>query len=137
MVLLYKVRDKRRFLMVVLERLTGSASVSFEGDLGRTALLEVYGASGEETQILKRNTIWPRQDFVVLPLESATVGTIMKAVGGTMPKSILHIQVEKDGRLELGMYDSFAPRAMFFGPTISGLIESLIKEDILSPWIER
>jgi hypothetical protein len=42
------------------------------------------------------------------------VGPIMAAVGGTVPRGIIHIQVQKDGRLELGLYDNFAPKCMFF-----------------------
>jgi hypothetical protein len=73
------------------------------------------------TEVLKRNTLWPKQDFVVLPLEAKTVGPIVAAVGGTVPKSILHIQAEKCGRLELGFYDNFASKGMFFGPAVRGL----------------
>jgi hypothetical protein len=135
---LYKVRDKRRFLMAALRELAGSAFVSFEGDLSGTALTGAIGASDEETKALKRNTLWRKQDFVVLPLEAETVGSIMAAVGGTVPRSILHIQVEKDGRLELGLYDNFAPKGMFFGPAVTPqFIGTLQNEDVLSPWSER
>lgn len=113
---LYKVHDKRRFLMAALRQLAGSAFVSFEGDLSGTALIEVTGASGDETKALKRNTLWPKQDFVVLSLEADTVGSIMSAVGGTVPRSILHIQVEKEGLLELGLYDNFAPKECSLDP---------------------
>jgi hypothetical protein len=135
---LYKVRDKRRFLMAALQHLAGSAFVSFEGDLSGTALVEANGASGDETEVLKRNTLWPRQDFVVLPLETETIKSILAAVGGTVPRSILHIQVEKDGRLELGLYDNFAPKEMFFGPAVTPLfIETMQSEGLLSIWTER
>lgn len=63
MPLLYKVRDKRRFLAAALE-VVGDAQVSFEGDLSSTTLSDVPGASSDETQVLKRNTLWPKQDFV-------------------------------------------------------------------------
>ena len=135
---LYKVQDKRRFLIAALQQLAGSAFVSFEGDLRGTALIEASGASGDETTALKRNTLWPKQDFVVLPLEAETVGSIMEAVGGTVPRSILHIQVEKEGRLELGLYDNFAPKAMFFGPALTPeVLENLQSDGILSHWTER
>jgi hypothetical protein len=57
MSLLYKVRDKRRFLAAVLAELAGVAQVSFEGDLSSTSLFDVAGASSDETQVLKRNTL--------------------------------------------------------------------------------
>ena len=135
---LYKVHDKRRFLMGALQHLAGSAFVSFEGDLRGTTLIGAVGASGDETEALKRNTLWPKQDFVVLPLEADTIGTIMAAVGGTVPRSILHIQVEKEGRLELGLYDNFAPRVMFFGPAVTPQIfDNFLNHGVLPHWTER
>jgi hypothetical protein len=44
MPLLYKVRDKRRFLAAALAELAGIAQVPFEGDLGGTSLFDVDGA---------------------------------------------------------------------------------------------
>jgi len=124
--------------MAALRELAGSAFVSFEGDLSGTALIGATSASDDQTKALKRNTLWPKQDFVVLPLEAETVGSIMTAVGGTVPRSILHIKVEKDGRLELGLYDNFAPRGMFFGSAVTPqFIETLQNENVLSLWTER
>ena len=135
---LYKVRDKRAFLMAAFGALAGSAIVSFEGNLSGTDLLSVTGASGDETTALKRNTLWPKQDFVVLPLESDTVGAIMAAVGGTVPRSTLHIQVEKAGQLQLGLYDNFAPRAMLFGPALTPqVVASFQNHGLISPWTEK
>jgi hypothetical protein len=138
MPLLYKVRDKRRFLAAALAELAGVAKVSFEGDLSSTSLLDVAGASSDETQVLKRNTLWPKQDFVVLPLEAEMVGPIMAAVGGTVPRGIIHIQVQKDGRLELGLYDNFAPTCMFLGSSItSTFLATLQDTGTLVHWTER
>jgi hypothetical protein len=95
MSLFYKIRDKRRSLISALTELAGSAHISFEGDLSGTFITRVPGASSEETQVLKRSTLWPKQDLVVLPLEADLVKPIMAAVGGTVPRGILHIQIEK------------------------------------------
>jgi hypothetical protein len=111
------VMDKGRFLAATMTELAAaSARISFEGDLGTLKLASVPGASETETPILKRNTLWPRQDFIVLPLEPDLVRVIVSAVGGTIPRKILHIQIEKDGRLELGIYDNPTPDSTFFGP---------------------
>jgi hypothetical protein len=135
---LYKVRDKRRFLMAALQQFAGSAYISFEGNLQGTSLVGTPGASEVETNVLKRNTLWPKQDFVVLPLEPEMVKPIIAAIGGTVPMSILHIQIQKDGRLELGLYDNFAPKGIFFGPAVTPFfIATLQNEGILSPWTER
>ena len=108
-----------------------------EGNLSGTSLFDVAGASSDETQVLKRNTLWPKQDFVVLPLEAEMVGPIMAAVGGTVPRGIIHIQVQKDGRLELGLYDNFAPKFMFFGSSLtSTFLATLQDTGTLVHWTE-
>ena len=138
MPLLYKVRDKRRFLAAALAELAGDAQVSFEGDLSMTSLSDVPGASNDETQVLKRGTLWPKQDFVVLPLEVEMVLPIMAAVGGTVPRGLIHIQVQKEGRLQLGLYDNFDPNCIFLGPGLTpSFIATLQEAGVLTHWIER
>jgi hypothetical protein len=135
---LYKIRNKRAFLTAAFRELAGSAIVSFEGSLSGTGLLNVTGASGEETKVLKRNTLWPKQDFIVLPLEPDTAASIMVAIGGTVPRGILHIQVEKAGQLQLGVYDNFAPKAMLFGPALTPQIVANFQNDgLISSWTEK
>ena len=138
MPLLYKVRDKRRFLAAALAELAGNAQVSFEGDLSMTSLSDVPGASNDETQVLKRGTLWPKQDFVVLPLEVEMVRPIMAAVGGTVPRGLIHVQVQKEGRLQLGLYDNFDPNCIFLGPGLTpSFIATLQEAGVLTHWIER
>jgi hypothetical protein len=102
-----------------MEELAGNAHISFEGDLGSSKLTSISGASGEETSLLKRNTIWPKQDFVVLPLEPAMGKPILSALGGSIPKSVRHIQIEKSGVLEFGAFDNFYPECLFLGKALS------------------
>lgn len=64
---------------------------------------------------LKRNTLRPKQDFVIVLLEPSTVEKIIPAIGGSVPKAILHIQIEKNGVLQFGAYDNFYPECIFFG----------------------
>jgi hypothetical protein len=135
---LYKIRDKRRFLVAAMEELAGAALISFEGNLDATSLFKLNGASGDETQVLKRNTLWPKQDFVVLELEPDLVKPIIGAVGGTVPRGILHIQIEKGNCLELGLYDNFDPKASHFGSTLTPLFFGKLEaEGILTKWVER
>ena len=138
MSLLYKVRDKRRFLAAALAELAGDAQVSFEGDLSMTSLFNVPGASNDETQVLKRGTLSPKQDFIVLPLEADMVRPIMAAVGGTVPRTLTHVQVQKEGRLQLGLYDNFDPNSMFLGAGLTpSFIATMQEAGILTRWIER
>ena len=84
------VRDKRRLLLAMMERLAGGAHISFEGDLSALRLSDIPGASQDETGALKRNTLWPKQDFMVLPLELSTSRAIVSAIGGTVPGTNSH-----------------------------------------------
>ncbi len=126
------VRDKRRFLLAIMEELAGNAHVSFEGDLRNLRLSSLPGASEAETASLKRNTLWPKQEFVVLPLEPSTSKTILSAIGGTVPGSIIHVQIEKDGVLEFGAYDNFHPECIYFGGGLrQEFLESMVSQGLL------
>jgi hypothetical protein len=126
------VHFKNQLLLRVMKQLAGDAEISFEGDLHSLSLLSALGASTEETDLLKRSTNWPRQDFVILPLEPDTIQSIQRAMGGTIPKSVLHIQIAKAGRLEFGAYDQFHPGALFFGEALSsGFLDALVCDGIL------
>jgi hypothetical protein len=134
----WKILDKPRFLIAAMKELAGAAHVSFEGDLRATKLSKLSNASDAESLVLKRNTLSPKQDFIVVPLETDLIGAISSAIGGTIPKSILHIQIEKNGRLELGLYDNFQPKAIFFGPALSpSFLEHLQAEGVVREWIDR
>jgi hypothetical protein len=129
------VRDKRRLLLVMMEKLAGGAHISFEGDLSTLRLSSIPGASHEETDALKRNTLLPKQDFIVLPLESATSKTIVSAIGGTVPSTILHIQIEKGGSIQFAAYDNFHPEGIVFNEmTDKSILESLVSEGIMRPY---
>jgi hypothetical protein len=108
------VRDKRRFLLAMMEELAGNSHISFEGDLHNLRLGSIPGASEAETVALKRNTLWPKQDFIVLPLEPSMEKAILSAIGGTVPGCIIHVQIEKEGVLQFGAYDTFHPECIYF-----------------------
>ena len=132
------VRDKRRLLLAMMEELAGDAHTSFEGDFSGLRLLSTPGASQEETPALKRNTRWPKQDFVVLPLEPSMSKTIVSAIGGTVPSAIIHIQIEKNGLLQFAAYDNFHPLCIVFGPGVKRtVLQSLVSQNILRPYTER
>jgi len=121
--------------MAVMEKLAGHASrMSLEGKLEVFRILSFPGATREEAGVLKRNTILPKQDFVIVPLEPLTAPAILKAIGGRVPRRVRHIQIERAGILEFGAYDSFDPECLFLGPAItSQFIASLVELGILQP----
>jgi hypothetical protein len=56
-------------LWAFLRHCVGNGRVSFEGDLQQLGILSMQGASYDETELLERQTTWPRQDFVILPIQ--------------------------------------------------------------------
>lgn len=115
-----------------MTRLAGNARISFEGGSSVQGLTVLEGASEEETDLLHRNTTWPRQQFVIVPLETPNLQSIWKAIGGTLSRDILHIQIEKEGHLAFSAYDRFHPDCVVFGPSIEPeFIESLIEQRLL------
>jgi hypothetical protein len=132
----WKVRKKGQLLLALMEELEGNAHVSFEGNLRSLLLLTYPGASSEPTDVLNRNTRWPIQDFVVAPLELSSSKKIYAALGGVVPRTVLHVQIEKNGVLQFGAYDDFHPECIFFGSAVtSQVLESLVSNDILQPLI--
>ena len=46
---------------------------------------------------------------------------------------MLHVQIEKANRLELGLYDNCAPKASFFGPSPTSIFfANLLGDGIIS-----
>jgi hypothetical protein len=128
----WKVHYKNRFLLAVMEELAGNAKICFEGDLQTLPILRFPGASTEETGAFKRNTTWPKQDFVIVPLEPSTVRPILAAIGGTIPRDIWHILIAKAGKLEFAAYDNFHPECLYFGKALKQrFLESLVSDGLL------
>jgi hypothetical protein len=128
----WKVLNKGQLLLALMGELEGGARISFEGGLRATRLLSLPGASFEPAGALKRNTQWPEQDFTVIPLEPSSSKKIYSALGGTIPKTVLHVQIEKNGTLQFGAYDNFHPECIFFGTAIKQeFIDSLISKGML------
>jgi|SRR5215467_751495 len=134
----WKVRDKGQLLLALMEELEGNAHVSFEGSLRSLPLASYPGICSEPTEALKRNTLWPKQDFVAIPLDASSSKKIFAALGGGVPKSVLHVQIEKNGVLEFGAYDNFHPECIFFGSAVTNrLLESLVSKNIIQPLAEE
>jgi len=113
-------RDKAGLLIAMMKTLAGNAHISFEGDLSRCVFPPELDRSESETAILRRQTIAPVQDFVLLRLEPETIQPIL---GTVLPESrfmkhVIHIQIEKDGVLQFAAYDNFHRDCVECGPGV-------------------
>jgi CO dehydrogenase nickel-insertion accessory protein CooC1 len=69
---------------------------------------------------------------VVVPLEADSIGTILAAIGGALPRKIIHVQVEKAGILQFGAYDQFQPGCIVFGSTVNRrFLEALVSQGVM------
>ena len=103
------VRDKPGLLVAMMRELAGNANISFEGDLSRCRLSIIAGVTQSESDVLTRNTIAPRQDFIMIPLEPHTIRPILNEIlpEARVVHDIIHVQIEKNGEMAFAAYDCF------------------------------
>jgi hypothetical protein len=107
--------------------------MSIEGDFSGLRVFDLPGVSPDETEVLRRNTLRPKQDFVVFPLTGLTAEQLLPAIGGNIPRKILHLQIERAGRIEFAAYDSFHPECIVFGPGFRReFLDQFIAEGIIN-----
>jgi hypothetical protein len=131
-------RDKPGLLVAMMRTLCGASHISFEGALSRCrGLFELAGASTEETEALRRNTGYPVEDFIVLPLDTQTARPILAEVlpEGRVVRDITHVQIERRGRLAFGAYDHFHRDCVVcWSPVPRELLEQLQTSGVLRSW---
>jgi hypothetical protein len=67
-----------------------------------------------------------------VPLEESTIRPMISALGGSVPNTIIHVQIEKAGRLQFGAYDNFQPGCVSFGDAVTPMVlESLVSDGVL------
>ena len=112
-----------------------STKISFEGTLANTELAVMPGVAHEEIGVLKRATLAPRLDFLVLPLTQQTLPAVSKAINSKIafgPKGILHVQIAKNGDIAFAGYDSFDTECVVaYSPVSSLLLDELTKARVL------
>jgi hypothetical protein len=127
-------RDKPGLLIAMMRALCGNAHIALEGDLSKCRLREIAGATDQETAVLERTTAIPRLDFLVIPLEPDTIRPIMDRVlpEGRVVHDVIHVKIEKDGKVEFEAYDNFAPDCIFAGSAVpETLLEDLTARGVL------
>jgi hypothetical protein len=119
------VRDKAGLLHRLMREFTGG-QMSLEGDLSTCKFADEMVLARDETGLLKRSTLYPRQDFVVLRLEPANISPIFSEIRSAgLSRAIIHVQIEHGGAMQLGAYDNFHPDCVVAGPAVG---ESLLAE---------
>ena len=130
-------RDKPGLLTHMMRFLAGDARISFEGDLSRCQFPATILSSTDEDSILTRQTISPRQDFIILPLEHDTIRPSLDVVlpDNRYMEDIIHIQIEKRGELQFGSYDQFHHDCIvcFLGVSTK-FLDELKQTGILRSW---
>jgi hypothetical protein len=138
----FQVRVKKpvEFICAALRHFRQDSFISLEGDLSCYDSTLIPTASQEPTTILQRHTIWPEQQFIILPITDATADTICRCI---LPQiglkhKIVHVQIAAEGRLVLGAYDSFHDDCVWIEQTIgSESIVSLLKDGIIGWYCPR
>jgi len=104
-------RNKPGLLWALMDEFQTNSKVSLEGHLQEFGLLGRSDASTEETPALKRNTIYPPYDFVVLPITADVKAALKKNLSSpgifSRNGALVHVQIERDGELVFGAYDQF------------------------------
>jgi hypothetical protein len=113
------VRQPAAFLRRVMRGFTDDARLSLEGTFDSAAFPAEAILGREPTEALKRNTVAPVLDFLVLRLEPELAERIFAQVSRIgLREDIVHVQIEKGGRLELAAYDNFHPQCVVTGPGV-------------------
>jgi hypothetical protein len=133
-------KDRMALLTAMLHELCGNAHVSFEGDLSKLDFSVIPGSTTEENETLKRATLLPELNFMIVPLEINTIPLILDQL--VLSKStdlwidLIHIQMEKNGIIEFAAYDNFHPDCVVSGSRISeALLERLVSEGTIQSFI--
>jgi hypothetical protein len=124
-----ETRDRSRLLTAMMRALAAEDSkISFEGALSQTELAQLEGVTQEETDVLKRATVQPKLDFLVLPLTEQKLSAIEKAIISKIAfghSGILHVQIEKKGTIAFAAYDNFDRECVV---AYSAVSSALLKE---------
>jgi hypothetical protein len=94
-------------------------------------------ASGHETEALRRQTMFPKQDFVVVPLEVETIRPILDVIlpGRRYLDDIIYIQIEQHGVLQFGAYDNFHKECIVcFSGIPTALLARLQESGVIRSW---
>jgi hypothetical protein len=106
-----EVRDCQGVLWAFYRKYEGQSVASFEGDLSGLRLEELRGASPQESDPLRRQTLEPELDFITVPINAETVDELKKRLTspGILGRdgSVIHTQLAAGNDLLLIACDNF------------------------------
>jgi hypothetical protein len=110
--IIYRLETRHRpLLLTAMMRALAAedCKISFEVALSQTELAQMEGVAHEQTGVLKRGTLWPKFDFLVLPLTQQYISAIEKAIESKISfrTGIRHVQIERNGKMAFAAYDNF------------------------------
>jgi hypothetical protein len=134
-----EVKKSVELVKAVIELFSGNAHLSLEGQLKGKDFSFVEGIVTEPNEILKRNTLEPQQDFVILPVEVETKEVIkqkiLPQVG--LRQNVYHVLMEKEGELVFAAYDNFHPDTVLItGEVPRSWLEELLQQQVIKNFEE-
>jgi hypothetical protein len=100
--------------------------VSCEGGIAVLTLAALPGASTSESLVLRRATLAPELEFVVVPVTIQTMSALRAISASGKFDELIHVQIEHAGQLVLGAYDNFHRDCVVaYEPTPESLLEDL------------
>jgi hypothetical protein len=135
---IYHLHAKHRphLLWAMMQALAGrDARISFEGRLSHTSLVRIKGARFEENEVLRRETVHPQLDFLVLPLTRVSLPSLaleaLKIAFGDCAGTI-HVQIENHGKIAFAVYDLFHEDCAVAYPGVPlALLDELVEKGAL------
>ena len=132
------VRHPIELVRALILHLGAGGHLSLEGDLSQ--LDESVKAIGrtKEGFKLRHNTISPRQDILVLPLDDKSIPLIEKRVlpNVGLNSRVIHVQIEKAGKQIFGAYDKFHSECVWVSEVVGvDVLERLVADGVLRSFI--
>jgi len=134
-----RVRDCQGLLWALLREYEGRSQLSLEGDLSALRDARFADSSMEETGGLKRQTLHPELDFLVVPVTAANVRILKPLLSRPAmlgrDGSIVHVQLAVDGTLALVACDNFHDDCTAASNAVSTeLLTQLTSKGVLRGW---
>lgn len=124
------VRQPIKLLEALVDVFGTDARLSLEGDLSQCHVHRIPVVSTEPQGVLVRNTLWPRQDFIIIPLNAETTNHIKRYILPTVGirNRVHHVLIESGEQLVFASYDWFGEDSVW--------VSKEVTEEVLAALVE-